>query len=68
MPFYDQFREKYPKHGLSYANTVLMAIAWVLVVSASVIYWKGAELRKRSSFAQKLAATEGHPEAVGLVP
>ncbi|KAK7917672.1 hypothetical protein PG985_011280 [Apiospora marii] len=67
MPFYDHFREQYPAHGLAYANTVLMGIAWVLVGSASAIYWKGAALRKRSSFAQKLAATEGHPEAVGVV-
>lgn len=45
-----------------------MGVAWVLVGSAGAIYWKGAELRKRSLFAQKLAATEGHPAAAGVLP
>ncbi|KAK7946389.1 uncharacterized protein PG986_010710 [Apiospora aurea] len=63
MPFYDHFRHTFPRHGLPYANTALAGISCVLVASAMAIYWKGAALRKRSSFAQKLAATEGHPEA-----
>ncbi|KAK8070721.1 hypothetical protein PG997_010924 [Apiospora hydei] len=64
MPFYDHFRHTFPRHGLEFANTALAGISCVLVASAMAIYWKGAALRKRSSFAQKLAATEGHPEAV----
>ncbi|KAK8109667.1 MFS general substrate transporter [Apiospora kogelbergensis] len=58
MPFYDHFRNAYPKNGLQFANTALAGISCVLVVSAMAIYWNGAALRKRSSFAQKLAAEE----------
>ncbi|KAK8073984.1 hypothetical protein PG994_004883 [Apiospora phragmitis] len=64
MPFYDHFRAAYPEHGLQLANMTLMGIACVLCASAGAIYWNGAALRKRSSFAQRLAETEGHPEAV----
>ncbi|KAK6856493.1 MFS transporter [Apiospora arundinis] len=58
MPFYDHFRGAYPQNGLQFANTALAGISCVLVVSAMAIYWNGAALRKRSSFAQKLAAEE----------
>ncbi|KAK8023881.1 hypothetical protein PG993_011947 [Apiospora rasikravindrae] len=67
MPFYDHFRHAYPQHGLAFANTALAGVSCVLVVSAMAIYWKGEALRKRSSFAQKLAATEGRPEVAAVV-
>lgn len=52
-PFFSNIGGK--KH-LQYANTILFAIAFVLVIAVYVIYWKGPVLRKRSPFAQQLHA------------
>jgi MFS family permease len=41
-------------HNLAYANTILFCISFLLVIAVYVIYWKGPELRKRSTFAQQL--------------
>ena len=43
-------------NNLEYACTILACIATVLVAAVYVIYWKGPVLRKRSPFAQQLAA------------
>ncbi|KAL2811553.1 major facilitator superfamily domain-containing protein [Aspergillus cavernicola] len=43
---------------LEYASTILFCISVVLVASVYVIYWYGAELRKRSPFAQQLSASQ----------
>jgi len=47
-----------PESGLNveYACTILACISMVLVLAVYVIYWKGPTLRKRSKFAQALAA------------
>jgi hypothetical protein len=44
--------------NLPYASTILFCISIVLVTAVYVIYWKGPTLRKRSPFAQSLAAGE----------
>lgn len=41
---------------LEYASTVLACFAVVVVIPIFVFYWKGPEIRKRSKFAQELAA------------
>ncbi|CAH0057607.1 unnamed protein product [Clonostachys solani] len=55
--------------NLEYACTILFCISFVLVIAVYVIYWKGPALRKRSPFAQKLAAEasrhEGHGHSMG---
>lgn len=52
-----------PNRHLQYASTILFCISALLVVAVYVIYWKGPVLRKRSPFAQHLAAVrdETHP-------
>ena len=54
-PFFENIN---PKSGrnLEYAVTILACIATLLVLAVYVIYWKGPTLRKRSPFAQRLAA------------
>ncbi|KXJ94903.1 major facilitator superfamily domain-containing protein [Microdochium bolleyi] len=42
--------------NLEYASTILFCISFVLVIAVYVIYWKGPELRRKSPFAQSLAA------------
>ncbi|KAJ1334969.1 MFS transporter DHA1 family multidrug resistance protein [Microdochium nivale] len=42
--------------NLQYASTILFCISFVLVIAVYVIYWKGPELRRKSPFAQSLAA------------
>lgn len=46
------------KQHLQKASTILFCIAFVLVIAVYVIYWKGPVLRKRSPFAQQLAASK----------
>ncbi|CAO1619675.1 unnamed protein product [Parajaminaea phylloscopi] len=53
-PFYENIGG--PDRHLQYASTILFAISLVLVGAVYVIYWKGPVLRKRSPFAQHLAA------------
>lgn len=53
-PFYNNIGP--PDRHVQYASTILFCIAFVLVVAVYVIYWKGPVLRKRSPFAQHLAA------------
>ncbi|KAH7038333.1 major facilitator superfamily domain-containing protein [Microdochium trichocladiopsis] len=48
--------------NLQYASTILFCIAFVLVIAVYVIYWKGPELRKKSPFAQSLAAGNAEHE------
>ncbi|CAK1368033.1 unnamed protein product [Cercospora beticola] len=45
-----------PPNNLEYASTILFCISFLLVAAVYVIYWKGPTLRKRSPFAQQLAA------------
>ncbi|PPJ52184.1 hypothetical protein CBER1_09917 [Cercospora berteroae] len=45
-----------PPNNLEYASTILFCISFLLVAAVYVIYWKGPALRKRSPFAQQLAA------------
>ncbi|KAL9049659.1 MAG: hypothetical protein Q9162_007101 [Coniocarpon cinnabarinum] len=43
-------------YKLEYASTVLACLAVVVVIPIFIFYWKGPEVRKRSKFAQELAA------------
>lgn len=54
-PFFENIA---PESGnnLEYATTILFCISFVLVLAVYVVYWKGPTLRKRSKFAQQLAA------------
>ncbi|THV98443.1 MFS transporter [Aureobasidium pullulans] len=52
-PFYTNIGGE---HHLEYASTILACIAFLLVISVYVIYWKGPVLRKRSPFAQQLSS------------
>jgi hypothetical protein len=54
-PFYSNIGGA--KH-LEYASTILFCISVVLVIAVYVIYWKGPTLRKRSPFAESLAAAQ----------
>lgn len=54
-PFFTNIGAKSGKN-LEYASTILFGISFVLVIAVYVIYWKGPSLRKRSPFAQQLAA------------
>jgi MFS family permease len=42
---------------LQIASTILFCISCILVLAVYVVYWKGPQLRKRSKFAQQLAAS-----------
>ncbi|KAI1863110.1 uncharacterized protein JN550_009846 [Neoarthrinium moseri] len=53
IPYYESFKGM--SQPLPLANTTLAGISVTLVISTMLIYWKGPSLRKRSSFAQKLA-------------
>ncbi|KAH8674329.1 putative MFS multidrug transporter [Xylariales sp. PMI_506] len=54
-PFYTNIGASQGKN-LQYASTILFCISLVLVLFVYIIYWKGPVLRKRSPFAQTLAA------------
>ena len=54
-PFFENIGRE-SGNNLEYACTILACIATVLVAAVYVIYWKGPVLRKRSPFAQQLAA------------
>ncbi|UZJ55796.1 hypothetical protein CBS101457_005116 [Exobasidium rhododendri] len=50
---------------LQYASTILACISFVLVIAVYVVYWKGPVLRKRSKFAQHLAAARSSEKKGG---
>jgi hypothetical protein len=54
IPYYDAFKPVTTLH-LQWANTVLGLVSCILVGSAFWVYTKGASLRSRSAFAQRLA-------------
>ncbi|KAI0128268.1 synaptic vesicle transporter [Xylariales sp. AK1849] len=54
-PFYSNIGVEKGRN-LEYASTILFCISFVLVTAVYVIYWKGPVLRRRSPFAQSLAA------------
>lgn len=58
-PFFQNIGKPY---NLQYASTILFCISFVLVIAVYVIYWKGPVLRKRSPFAQHLAAKRSNPQ------
>ena len=66
-PFYSNIGGE--KH-LEIASTILFAISLVLVASVYVIYYKGPSMRKRSPFAQHLAATSQEPggRSLSVIP
>lgn len=45
-----------PDRHTEYAATVLACLGVVVVIPIYIFYWKGPEIRKRSKFAQELAA------------
>lgn len=54
-PFYSNIGAEKGRN-LEYASTILFCISVLLVLFVYIIYWKGAELRRRSPFAQSLAS------------
>ena len=50
---YENIGQKYP---LEYASTILACLGVLVVIPIYIFYWKGPEVRKRSKFAQELAA------------
>lgn len=61
IPFYSNIGP--PGRHLQYASTVLFCISVLLVGAVYVIYWKGPLLRKRSPFAQHLAAARNEQQS-----
>ncbi|KAJ6164449.1 hypothetical protein N7470_003121 [Penicillium chermesinum] len=56
-PMYTNIGEKY---HLQWASTILGIVGFMVMVPLYVFYWKGPEIRKRSKFAQQLAADREH--------
>lgn len=54
IPYYEAFAN-ITSRSLQWANTLLAFVGLLLVISTMVIYFKGPSLRKKSSFAQRLA-------------
>ena len=52
-PMYTYIPGPYP---LEYASTILACLGVVVVIPVFIFYWKGPEVRRRSKFAQELAA------------
>jgi len=57
-PFFQNMAAERGK-SLGYACTILFCISLALVTAVYVVYWKGPVLRKRSQFAQQIAAARG---------
>jgi hypothetical protein len=55
VPFFENIGSR----PLEYASTILFCISFVLVLAVYAIYFYGETLRKRSPFAQRLAAQTG---------
>lgn len=59
-PMYTNIGNKY---HLQWASTILGCIGFLVLIPIYVFYWKGPEIRKKSKFAQQLAADrEMHTE------
>lgn len=52
-PMYTNIGQKY---HLQWASTILGCIGFLVLIPIYVFYWKGPEIRKKSKFAQQLAA------------
>lgn len=52
-PMYTNIGHKY---HLQWASTILGCLGFLVLIPIYVFYWKGPEIRKRSKFAQQLAA------------
>lgn len=67
IPVYEVFESKYK---LEWPTMILAGLAFLITMPIYVFYWKGAEIRRRSKFAQDLAEKHDNMLAAraGIIP